>query len=57
MNTDNTFGGGSHPFPIELDTFKGGSKTLYIRVTPNTPPVWRQTSTGGSMNNVYTITK
>ena len=56
MNTDNTPGSGSHPFPIEaVDTFAGvGSKTLYIRVTPNTPPVWRQTSTGGSIVTTFT---
>jgi hypothetical protein len=56
MNTDNTPGSGSHAFPIEaVDTFAGvGSKTIYIRVTPNTPPVWRQTSIGGSIVTTFT---
>ena len=56
MNTDNTPGSGSHPFLVEaVDTFSGvGSKTIYIRVTPNTPPVWRQTSTGGSIVTTFT---
>ena len=51
MNTDNTPGSGSHPFPIEaVDTFNGvGSRTLYIRVNPNTAPKWRQTSVAGSV--------
>ena len=40
INTDNTPSSGSHPLLIEaVDTFSGvGSKTIYIRVTPNTPP-------------------
>ena len=56
MNTDNTPGSGSHPFLVEaVDTFSGvGSKTIYIRVTPNTAPKWRQTSTGGSVVTRFT---
>jgi len=56
MNTDNTPGSGSHPFLIEaVDTFNGvDSKTIYIRVNPNTAPVWRQTSIAGSVISSYT---
>ena len=56
MNTDNTPGSGSHPFLVEaVDTFNGlGSQTVYIRVNPNTAPVWRQTSTGGSIITAFT---
>ena len=56
INTDNTPGSGSHPFLVEaVDTFSGvGSKTIYIRVTPNTAPKWRQTSTGGSVVTSFT---
>lgn len=56
LNTDNTPGSGSHPFLVEaVDTFAGvGSKTIYIRVTPNTPPKWRQTSVGGSVVTTFT---
>ena len=56
LNTDNTPGSGSHPFLVEaVDTFSGvGSKTIYIRVTPNTAPNWRQTSVGGSIVNRFT---
>ena len=56
MNTDNTPGRGSHAFPIKaVDTFSGvGSNTIYIRVTPNTAPKWRQTSVGGSVITEFT---
>ena len=56
LNTDNTPGSGSHPFLVEaVDTFAGvGSKTIYIRVTPNTAPKWRQTSVGGSVITEFT---
>ena len=56
MNTDNTPGSGSHPFPVEaVDTFNGvGSRTLYIRVNPNTAPKWRQTSVSGTVITVFT---
>jgi len=56
MNTDNTPGSGSYAFSVEaVDTFEGvGSKTIYIRVNPNTDPVWRQTSTAGSVISSYT---
>ena len=51
MNTDNTPGSGSYPFPIEAtDEFGDTStKTIYIRITPNTAPVIRETSTVGSI--------
>ena len=56
LNTDSTPGSGSHPFLVEaVDTFGGiGSKTIYIRVTPNTAPKWRQTSVGGSVVTTFT---
>ena len=56
LNTDSTPGSGSHPFLVEaVDTFAGvGSKTIYIRVTPNTAPKWRQTSVGGSVVTTFT---
>ena len=56
LNTDSTPGSGSHPFLVEaVDTFSGvGSKTIYIRVTPNTAPKWRQTSVGGSVVTTFT---
>ena len=56
MNTDNTPGSGSHPFPIEaVDTFNGvGSRTIYIRVNPNTAPKWRQTSVSGTVITSFT---
>ena len=56
MNTDNTPGSGSHPFPVEaVDTFNGvGSRTLYIRVNPNTAPKWRQTSVSGTVITTFT---
>ena len=56
MNTDNTPGSGSHPFPIEaVDTFNGvGSRTLYIRVNPNTAPKWRETGPTGNVITTFT---
>jgi len=56
LNTDSTPGSGSHPIQVEaVDTFGGvGSKTIYIRVTPNTAPKWRQTSVGGSIITNFT---
>ena len=56
MNTDNTPGSGSHPIQVEaVDTFNGvGSRTIYIRVNPNTAPKWRQTSVGGSVITSFT---
>ncbi len=51
MNTDNTPGSGSYPLPAEIvDEYSGvGSRTIYIRVNPNTAPVIRETSTVGSI--------
>jgi len=56
MNTDSTPTSGSHPFQIEAVDSIGavGSKTIYIRVNPNTAPVWRQTSVGGSIITSFT---
>lgn len=56
INTDNTPGSGSHPFLVEaVDTFNGvGSKTIYIRVNPNTAPKWRQTSVNGTIITTFT---
>ena len=51
MNTDVTPGSGSYPLPAEIvDEYDGiGSRTIYIRVNPNTTPVIRETSTVGSI--------
>jgi len=56
MNTDNTPSSGSHPFLVEaVDTFNGvGSKTIYIRVNPNTAPKWREVSIAGSVITTFT---
>ena len=56
INTDNTPGSGSHPFQVEaVDTFNGvGSRTIYIRVNPNTAPKWRQTSVSGTVITTFT---
>ena len=56
MNTDNTPGSGSHPFQVEaVDTFNGvGSRTIYIRVNPNTAPKFRQTSVSGTVITSFT---
>lgn len=56
MNTDNTPGSGSHPFQVEaVDTFNGvGSRTIYIRVNPNTAPKWREVSVVGSVITAFT---
>ena len=51
MNTDNTPGSGSYPFPIQATDEFGDitSKIIYIRITPNTSPVIRETSIVGSV--------
>lgn len=56
MNTDVTPGSGSHPFLIDIfDTFLGTtSTTIYIRVNPNTAPVWRETSAVGNVITSFT---
>ena len=55
----NTFGSGSSavdvaPFPvIATDTFGlTGSKTIFIRVTPNTAPIWSDIEGGSSTPNI-----
>ena len=55
----NTFGSGSPavdvaPFPvIATDTFGlTGSKTIFIRVTPNTAPIWSDIEGGSSTPNI-----
>ena len=51
MNTDVTPGSGSYPLPAEIvDEYDGiGSRTIYIRVNPNTAPVIRETSIVGDI--------
>ena len=48
MNTVNTGSSLKAPFPVVVtDTFDAtGSRTIYIRVTPNTPPIWSETFNG-----------
>jgi hypothetical protein len=48
MNTVNTGSSLKAPFPVVVtDTFNAtGSRTVYIRVTPNTPPIWSETFDG-----------
>jgi len=53
MNTDNTPGSGSHPFLIKVTDGQNNvvEKTIYIRVTPNSAPVFR---VGGVSGNTIT---
>ena len=53
MNTDNTPGSGSHPFLIKVTDGQNNTveKTIYIRVTPNSAPVFR---VGGVSGNTIT---
>ena len=56
MNTDATPGSGSHPFPIKVTDSQNNvtEKTIYIRVTPNSAPVFRITSVGGNIITNFT---
>ena len=51
LNTQNRGDGVlAHPFPVTIsDTFVTSSATIFIRVTPNTAPVFRTTSVAGSI--------
>jgi hypothetical protein len=53
MNTDSTPGSGSHPFLIKVTDGQNNvvEKTIYIRVTPNSAPVFR---VGGVSGNTIT---
>ena len=54
MNTYNDGGILKAPFPVTAtDTFnESGSLTYYIRITPNTAPIWSTTLNGSSATNV-----
>ena len=54
MNTYNDGGTLKAPFPVTAtDTFnESGSLTYYIRITPNTAPIWSTTLNGSSATNV-----
>ena len=54
MNTFNDGGQLKSPFPVTAtDTFnESGSLTYYIRITPNTSPIWSTTLNGSSATNV-----
>jgi hypothetical protein len=59
MNTaDRGDGTLAHPVAVTAtDSFAGATtKTIYIRVTPNEAPVWRETSVGGNIITSYTTT-
>ena len=59
MNTtDRGDGELAHPVAVTAtDSFAGATtKTIYIRVTPNEAPVWRETSVGGNIITSYTTT-
>ena len=54
MNTVNTGSSLKAPFPvIATDTFGAtGSRTLFIRITPNTAPIWSETEGVGSVTEI-----
>ncbi len=56
MNTVNTGSLLKSPFPVVVTDAGGltGSKTLYIRVTPNTAPIWSITNNGNALSPNYT---
>jgi len=56
MNTDNTPGSGSHPFLIQVTDGQNNTveKTIYIRVTPNSAPVFRIDSVSGNTITSFT---
>ena len=59
MNTvDRGDGELAHPVIVRAtDSFSGATnKTIYIRVTPNAAPVWRETSVGGNIITSYSTT-
>jgi len=56
MNTDNTPGSGSHPFLIQVTDGQNNTveKTIYIRVTPNSAPVFRIDGVSGNTITSFT---
>jgi len=54
MNTYNDGGTLKAPFPVTAtDTFnESGSLTYYIRITPNTAPIWSETSGVGNVTDI-----
>lgn len=56
MNTDNTPGSGSHPFLIQVTDGQNNTveKTIYIRVTPNSAPVFRIDGVSGNTITAFT---
>ena len=56
MNTVNTGSLLKSPFPVVVTDAGGltGSRTLYIRVTPNTAPIWSITNNGNALSPNYT---
>ena len=60
MNTDNRGDGTlAHPVIVRAtDSFNGATnKTIYIRVTPNETPVFRETSVAGNIITSYSTTR
>ena len=60
MNTDNRGDGTlAHPVIVRAtDSFNGATnKTIYIRVTPNETPVFRETSVAGNIITSYAATR
>ena len=56
MNTDNTPGSGSHPFLIKVTDGQNNvvEKTIYIRVTPNSAPIFRVGGVSGNTISAFT---
>jgi len=56
MNTDNTPTSGSHPLLVQVTDGQNNTVTgtVYIRVTPNSAPVFRINGTGGSIVSNFT---
>ena len=56
MNTDSTPGSGSHPFLIKVTDGQNNvvEKTIYIRVTPNSAPVFRVGGVSGNTITAFT---
>ncbi len=54
MNVYNDGGVLKSPFPVTAtDTFnESGSRTYYIRITPNTAPIWSETSGVGNVTDI-----
>ncbi len=54
MNTFNDGGVLKAPFPVTAtDTFnESGSRTYYIRITPNTAPIWSENSGVGNVTDI-----